>query len=72
MFSNLFNLEICTSLEAALYVVNQLSRFINYLVLCRIGQEVEQVDGNGLYEEIGEMFKIRKKIEIMLLGKNEY
>ena len=30
------------------------------------------VDGNGLFEEIGEMFKIRKKIEIMLLEKNGY
>ena len=27
------------------------------------------VDGNGLFEEIGQMFKIRKKSETMLLEK---
>ena len=30
------------------------------------------VDGNGLFKEIGQMFKIRKKLETMLLEKNEY
>ena len=30
------------------------------------------VDGNGLFEEIGDMFNIRKKLEIMLLEKNGY